>query len=99
MGGGPHPPMEVALTWKGNYKNPETRGQVGIVVQEAVLMSLCVIVVILRVYTRKFLAKNFGLDDVLIILALVCDISGHSTDGQIADMTPLRYHSQAFQRF
>lgn len=71
MGGGPHPPMELVLTWKANYTNPPTRGTTEIVVQEALLLSLCVIAVALRVYTRKFLAKNFGLDDVLIILALV----------------------------
>jgi hypothetical protein len=72
MGGGPHPPPEVFFSWKPNYVNPERRGQTEIVVQEALLLSLCVITVALRIYTRKFLAKNFGWDDALIILALVC---------------------------
>ena len=70
MPGGPHPPLELALSWEKNYVDPVTRGGTEIVVQEAVLLTLCVITVALRVYTRKFLAKNFGLDDVLIILSL-----------------------------
>ena len=71
MGGGPHPPPALVLSWKSNYVNPPTRGETEIVVQEAILLALCVITVALRIYTRKFLAKNFGWDDALIILALV----------------------------
>lgn len=71
MGGGPHPPLSVAMTWKANYTNPPSRGGTGIIVQEAILMSLCVIAVALRLYTRKFLARNLGLDDLLIVLALI----------------------------
>jgi hypothetical protein len=59
------------MTWKANFTNPPSRGGTGIIVQEAILMSLCVIAVAVRLYTRKFLAKNLGLDDILIVCALV----------------------------
>lgn len=99
MGGGPHPPVELVLSWKANYVNPPTRGETAIVVQEVVLMLLCVISVALRVYTRKFLAKNFGMDDVLIIIALVW--KPRSTLANEAKLTQphSRFHWEVSQRF
>ncbi|KIW05544.1 hypothetical protein, variant [Verruconis gallopava] len=70
MPGGPHVPLEVAMSWKSNYVNPPTHGS-GIVVEESILLGLCYLTVALRVYTRGFLAKNFGLDDLLIIMNLI----------------------------
>ena len=66
------PPPEVIVEFlsKANYVNPETRGE-GIVVMEIVLLVLCFIVVALRVWTRAFQSKSFGIDDVLIIFNLV----------------------------
>ena len=71
MPGGVNPPMEVLLTWKPNYINPKTRGN-GVVVMEGVLLGVSYIIVALRVYTRAIQARNFGIDDALIVFNLVC---------------------------
>ncbi|KAH6654632.1 hypothetical protein BKA67DRAFT_658915 [Truncatella angustata] len=61
----------VAASWPvPNYINPETRGSAGKIVG-IVLVSLVTIIIILRMYTRRFISKGFGLDDVLILLAFV----------------------------
>lgn len=74
MGGGVDPPMEVVFSWpKPNYINPETRGN-AVVILEGVLLALCYIIVALRVYTRAIQARNFGIDDALIVFNLVSQI-------------------------
>jgi hypothetical protein len=71
MPGGVNPPMEVVLAWpQPNYANPVTHGK-GVVVMEGALLALCYIIVALRVYTRAFQARNFGIDDALIVFNLV----------------------------
>jgi hypothetical protein len=72
MPGGLHPPEALLLEWaaKANYVNPVTRGN-GIPVMEVILLVLCVLIVALRVYTRAFLTKSFGVDDALVIFNLV----------------------------
>lgn len=70
MPGGLHPPISVILTWKPNHVNPETRGW-GIVVLVTVLLALTYIVVLLRLWARFVLARNAGVDDVLIIFNMV----------------------------
>ncbi|KIW00259.1 uncharacterized protein PV09_08149 [Verruconis gallopava] len=71
MGGGLHPPLSVILSWPpSNYVDPVTHGH-GVIVMEGVLLGLCYFIVALRVYTRLFQAKNFGLDDVLIMFNLI----------------------------
>jgi hypothetical protein len=71
MGGGVDPPVAVVLSWpKANYINPETRGN-AVVILEGVLLALCYIIVALRVYTRAIQARNFGIDDALIVFNLV----------------------------
>jgi hypothetical protein len=64
-------PLEVIATWPPpNYKNPVTRGR-SLIVIDTLLPSISLIVVLLRCYTRTFIKKWFGLDDVFILLALV----------------------------
>lgn len=70
MPGGVHPPLSVIESWHPNYINPPTHGQ-GIVIMEAVLLSVCYVVVALRVYGRMFQSKNFGIDDALILFNMV----------------------------
>lgn len=53
-----------------NYLDPETRGPAGKIVGST-FMSLVTLVLILRMYTRQFISKGFGLDDVLILIAYV----------------------------
>ena len=53
-----------------NYVNPETRGN-GLTVLNAIFLGLATIFVVLRIWSRLFVRKWFGLDDVLIILGFV----------------------------
>lgn len=65
------PPTEVLLKWPSpNYENPKTRGSALLVVN-LICISLVVIIVGLRLYTRLVIKRWFGVDDVFILLALV----------------------------
>lgn len=67
------PPASVLSSWpESNYINPETRGPAEIITV-SVLLALVTILLGLRVYTRLWISKGFGLDDVLILLAYVRD--------------------------
>ncbi|KAJ5223570.1 hypothetical protein N7468_008112 [Penicillium chermesinum] len=57
-----------------NYIDPVTRGH-GVMIVNAIFMSLAVIVVALRLYTRLYITATPGLDDILIVLGLVFGIS------------------------
>lgn len=64
-------PLSVLFTWPApNYVNPDTRGPALLVVN-AVFITLCTITLFLRLYTRIFIKRWFGSDDVFIILAYV----------------------------
>jgi hypothetical protein len=68
------PPIAVLLSWPTpNYANPVTRGDALLIVN-SVFIALIVITVGLRMYTRLIIKRWFGLDDVFILLALVCTI-------------------------
>jgi hypothetical protein len=65
------PPTDVLLKWPiPNYEDPVTRGP-GLAIVNYVLISITIIFVALRLYTRIFIKRWFGLDDVFIIVALV----------------------------
>jgi hypothetical protein len=77
----------VTKAWpKPNYVNPETRGSLKVVLNVA-LYTILLCFVGLRIFTRTYLRKIFGGDDVLILLALVrqifitlcCDLRGGVT--------------------
>lgn len=53
-----------------NYKDPETQGSALLTVN-AVFLALVTTFVVLRIYTRVYLKRWFGLDDVFIIIAYV----------------------------
>lgn len=70
--GGFHPPPEIIAQWPApNYENPEQRGKAVLAIS-IIFPLVCVIVVSLRLYTRMWIKKAPGLDDVLITLAVVC---------------------------
>ena len=74
-------PLEVIASWPpGNYTNPETRGN-GLIIVNAVLMSLVTFVVFLRLYVRIYLLRWFGIDDLFIIIALVSFLEGLTYSG------------------
>lgn len=66
------PPVEVILSWpQGNYINPsEVRGPV-IFILTYLMVPLLTALVCLRTYTRLRLTKNFGPDDIAIVLATI----------------------------
>lgn len=64
-------PPGVLLSWPApNYTNPQTRSQ-ALVVVDTLFPALSFLVVAFRTYTRVYLKRWFGMDDVLITLALV----------------------------
>lgn len=64
-------PFDVVFSWPvPNYTHPTTRGEALIAVN-AVFISLVVIAVILRFYTRIFIKRWLGSDDYFIGLSLV----------------------------
>jgi hypothetical protein len=65
------PPTDVLLKWPPpNYENPVTRGP-ALAIVNYVLISITIMFVVLRLYTRIFIKRWFGIDDVFIIVALV----------------------------
>ena len=65
------PPPSVLKTWpKPNYVDPDTRGP-GVLIVNIVMVCIAFIVTCLRLYTRLRITTSPGIDDVLIILAMV----------------------------
>ncbi|KAG9230789.1 hypothetical protein BJ875DRAFT_384378 [Amylocarpus encephaloides] len=65
------PPKWQIDAWpKPNYVNPKTRGNAKIILN-VVLYSVLVCFLSLRIFTRTYLRKIFGPDDILILLALL----------------------------
>lgn len=61
----------AAATWpSSNFSNSESKGPT-LVVVELLLISITYVVVLLRVYSKVYLRKAFGLDDWLILPATV----------------------------
>lgn len=65
------PPPAVLASWpKPNYVNPITTGP-GIIIMHAILFPTALAVVCMRVFARVHISRTFGLDDALIVAALV----------------------------
>ena len=63
-------PSSVIASWpKSNYVNPITRGP-GLEYVCIILAAIGIVIVTARVYSRLFMTKAPGLDDVLVVLAL-----------------------------
>jgi hypothetical protein len=70
-GGGVHPPPEVLLSWPNpNYVNPEERGWEAPIVM-IVMLAITTIIYIARIWARFKVAKNLGLDDILMSIAML----------------------------
>ncbi|KAJ5562839.1 hypothetical protein N7461_001600 [Penicillium sp. DV-2018c] len=69
------PPEAITATWPTpNYINPPTRGH-GVVIVNVICMSLALLVVSLRLYTRLRITCSAGIDDVLIVIGLIFAIA------------------------
>ncbi|KAH7058690.1 hypothetical protein B0J12DRAFT_737323 [Macrophomina phaseolina] len=68
-------PLSVLFSFPTpNYVDPVTRGPALIIVN-AIFLSLCTIALLLRLYTRVFIKRWFGSDDVFIILAYISTVA------------------------
>ncbi|POS70804.1 integral membrane protein [Diaporthe helianthi] len=64
-------PLSALQKWPTpNYANPERRGPAAAIVV-SVLLGLVTLTLIIRIYTRVWISRGFGLDDVLIMLAYI----------------------------
>jgi hypothetical protein len=62
---------DMEATWPApNYINPERKGN-GLAIQVCILMALTIMALSTRVYSRVFFRRNFGIDDWLILPAMV----------------------------
>lgn len=65
------PSPEILASWPiPNYDNPETRGY-GVLVVTSILFPIVLSIILIRLYTRLGMSKTFGLDDWLILAAIV----------------------------
>ncbi|PSR94401.1 hypothetical protein BD289DRAFT_451330 [Coniella lustricola] len=65
------PSIAVISAWPApNYVDPVTRGPVALIVI-SILLSLVTFLLIVRIYTRLWISKGFGADDVFILLAYI----------------------------
>lgn len=71
-----YPPVAVLLSYPTpNYVNPEQHGP-ALIITLSILFPSALLVVGLRTYTRVIIAKSFGWDDGIILVAFV-RISNH----------------------
>jgi hypothetical protein len=69
--GGLNPPADVLQNWpRPNYENPETHGWAGAIVC-IVFMALAFVVYGLRMWARVIVAKNMGVDDIVMSVAMI----------------------------
>ncbi|KAI9804911.1 MAG: hypothetical protein M1833_006214 [Piccolia ochrophora] len=60
--------------WVSNFDNPDTSAQTRLIVEVAVTMGLALIFILLRLYTRVFLARAVGKDDYVIFVATISTV-------------------------
>ncbi|WXC66746.1 hypothetical protein SNK03_012526 [Fusarium graminearum] len=77
------PPLDVIQTWpRPQFDAPFTNAPVGTAVS-IFLMVVVTIILGIRIYTRKYITRGFGPDDILIIFAYIPCL-GFSINGLIA---------------
>jgi hypothetical protein len=65
-------PIEVMLNWPvPNWQDPKTRTNLQLYLASSIFLVLSVVCVLIRLYSRLFVRRYFGLDDVFIVLAFV----------------------------
>jgi hypothetical protein len=64
-------PPSVYLSWpKPNYVDPVTEGP-ALVLVGIILSSIAILLVAARIYSRIFITRALGIDDLLILISLV----------------------------
>lgn len=72
MPGGTTTPFEVISSWPARSDNPVRRGW-GLTVFTALAYILSITILALRLWARHIIQRNAGLDDMVILFAVVCD--------------------------
>jgi len=68
------PPLSIAQNWPTpNYDDPVTRSKTALVIS-ILLGTVMLAVVAARLWARVFIQRNVGLDDWIIIVALVSHV-------------------------
>jgi hypothetical protein len=68
------PPVDVILSWPiPEYEHPVTRGPALIIVN-SIFISLVILTVAARLYTRLVIKRWFGWDDIFILFALASSV-------------------------
>ena len=70
MGWTPNPPVEVLLSWPPPSENPVLRGPEQYIVT-GIFGSIALVALSMRLYTRAFVRRYFGIDDWLLLVAMV----------------------------
>lgn len=62
---------DILASWPApNYVNPVTRGN-GVLIVNLVFFPVVILIILIRLYTRLKISKSFGLDDWLILAAML----------------------------
>ncbi|KAF2728610.1 hypothetical protein EJ04DRAFT_449022 [Polyplosphaeria fusca] len=94
--GGLYPPGSVLQNWpRPNYVDPDTHGWAGPIVC-IVFLAFAFVVYILRMWARLILAKNPGMDDLLMSLAMIPLIG--STVAVVLGITIYGFHLHAWDQ-
>ena len=72
MPGGPYPPLSISQSWPTpNYNDPITQGT-ALIDLTIILYAIAFIIVLARLWARVVVTYDVGLDDVLVVVAMVC---------------------------
>lgn len=84
------PPLNVLETWPTpNYIDPITRGP-GLLIVNVVFSALALTIVALRLYTRTWITRSVGVDDVFVLIALVSRFKYESVPKQLTVLMKTR---------
>jgi hypothetical protein len=87
------PPLAVIASWPTpNYIDPTRRGWANLITN-AVLYPLVCVALFIRVFTRLRISRSFGVDDWLILVAIVSLTSTKSCDGDAYSVSSLQQRS------
>ena len=65
----------MAMTSKGApSSNPISRGGAAYLATQSIFVGIATLLVVVRIHVRSFVVEKFGLDDAVIVLALVGDM-------------------------
>ena len=65
----------MAMTSKrASSSNPISTGGAAYLTTQSIFVAVATLLVVVRIHVRSFVVKKFGLDDAVVVLALVGDV-------------------------